>query len=491
MYSFLLDTLLKKQWRKIGTKKRAGVVFPLFSIYSNQSAGIGEIPDLKLAVDWCNITGHTILQTLPLNDTGFLASPFSPQSSTALNPIYLSLSLLKEAEIDQREIRCLKRKFQNKLVDYRVGEEKIKILRSTFDKSSLDKNFEKFITSNDYWINDYALFEALKKEHSQKSWKKWKPLFKEKNKNAIESFKKRNKKEILFWQWIQWQLFEQLKEVKEYANQKGVFLKGDLPLFVSDDSVDCWSNLKYFKMDLSSGAPPDSFSIKGQNWGMPPYNWEKISKDNFNYFLDRFKYAENFYDILRIDHIIGLFRTWSISKEKEFFDPQTEKEQIKKGKDILKLMIENTEMLLCAEDLGTIPLFCRRVLEDLGIPGLDVGRNQKNYRETAVSTLSTHDFNLYPAYLMKRKEEVNGKIIRENLETINRSPCIFNILLIFEWLFLDGVIEKEEVFDYRINDPAKNRLENWSIKMPLSMEKLISHPINKEIRKIIKESGRI
>jgi 4-alpha-glucanotransferase len=486
MYDFLKETLAKKQWQLVSTERKAGVVFPLFSLFSKQSAGIGEITDLKLAVDWCKLTGHKILQTLPLNDTGFSASPFSSHSSIALNPIYLSLLNLKKTKSLSRKNKSLQKKFPvTERVRYSLGWEKMKILRYAFNSCSFDSKFKDFVKQNKYWLDDYSLFRALKGKHNEVSWKKW-PQEYQQRKN-LEKIKKENKKEILFYQWIQWQLFEQLKEVKEYATKKGILLKGDLPLFVSDDSADCWANNEFFKMNLSSGAPPDYFSPKGQAWGMPPYNWEEILEKDFNYFKKRLKYAENFYQIIRIDHVIGLFRTWCISEKKSFFDPDKEKQQKERGRRILKLIIKNTQALPCAEDLGTIPDFCRETLAEFGIPGLDVARNQRNYREIAVSTLSTHDFNLYPNWLLKQRKTIN---IRKNLEQISCSKDIFNIILIFEYLFLDNIIEKEKAVNYRINNPALNSLDNWSVRMPFSMEELLKHSVNKKIKEINQKGQR-
>jgi len=489
----LLQTPLKKQWEKIGLERKAGVVFPLFSIFSKKSAGIGEIPDLKLAVDWCRLTGHKILQVLPLNDTGFLASPFSPHSSIALNPIHLSISELRGAVNTTRQVKRLRKEFptSGRLVDYRMGEKKIGLLRSLFRESlSDDGEFRRFLKENRHWVRDYALFRALKSHYGEKPWELWDPSYRERKKSALEFFEKKNAGEIFFWQWIQWQLFEQLKDVRKYADKKSVLMKGDLPFLVSKDSADCWANQKYFKMHLSAGSPPDEFSREGQYWNMPPYNWSEILKDNFTYFKQKLKYAENFYRMFRLDHIVGFFRIWSLSEKEKFFDPKNEKTQKQRGREILELIIKNTEMLPCAEDLGTVPLFCRETLRDLGIPGLDVARNQKDYRELAVSTLSTHDLNLYPAWLQNQGREVNGKIIRENLELVSSSPGIFNILLVFEWLFLDETIKKEEALSYEINDPSKDRPENWKIRLPLSIEDLIESPLNRKIKEINEGGGR-
>lgn len=494
-----LKTPLGKVWKKIGTEKRAGVIIPLFSIYSKNSTGIGEILDLKLAVDWCHKTGNSILQILPINDNGFLASPFSPQSSIALNPIYVSLSKLVKTPIEIKMINRIKKKYptNSKRINYALGSEKLILLKEVFKRTKLNSSFYDFAKKNEHWIKDYSLFKALKNHHNQKTWKKWPEKYQNRNQKALNLFERENKKEILFWQWIQWILFQQMKEVRNYAKKKRVLLKGDLPLFVSEDSADCWSFKKYFKFNLSAGAPPDYFTKKGQRWGMPVYNWKAIEKNNFTYFVQRFKYAENFYDLIRIDHVIGLFRTWAISTssskklegEKGSFVPEKEKNQIELGEKIIDEIIKSSQMLPCAEDLGTIPDFCRQVIKEKGIPGLDIARNQKEYRALAVSSLSTHDLNLFPAWQKKHRIKIDDKKIKENLIDINLAPSVFSILLIFEWLFLGEINPSKSLF-YRINNPADSLSNNWTIKIPLSLEELLKSKVNSKIKKILKDTNR-
>ncbi len=492
MYRSLLQTPLGEQWSKMGIDKKAGVIFPLFSILSKDSIGIGEMPDLKLAIDWCNLTNNKILQILPINDTGGIPSPFSSQTSIGLNPIYLSIKNLKGFKIEEEEISEIKKKFPNKgPVKYRLWKEKVKLLKLSFDNNVIDsKEFNEFINENNHWLNDYALFRSIKTESKNKDWKKWKKKLRDRDQEAVNGFEREYLKEIMFWKWIQWELFEQFKEVRSYAQEKGIFIKGDLPLLVSGDSVDCWVNKSYFKMNLSSGAPPDKFSKRGQHWGMPPYNWDKIIEDDFKYFKERLSYAEKLYDLFRIDHFVGLFRIWSIPNRLPkifkgfigFFDPKNKIEQEERGRKILDLIIKNTSMLPCAEDLGTVPGFCKETMEIIGIPGIDVKRWTKKFRPLAVSTISTHDTSL--------SSEWEKESIENNLIFINKSPSIFNIILIFEWLFLDDIIKKEKARNYRINIPGKKSRKNWTTRLPLSMEELLIHPANNHIKRIIKGSRR-
>jgi 4-alpha-glucanotransferase len=422
--SHLLKKTCSDKWKRIGLRKRSGVLTALFSVYSKKSLGIGESDDLKLLINWCNQTGLSIIQLLPLNNLGATFCPYDCLSSFALEPAYLSLRLFPSANQKsiQEEIENLKNTFpgDTPYVDYRIKEEKIKILWQVFEKeASFDSLvFQQFCQTHAYWLDDFALFLALKEYHKGKPWYEWEEKYKNREKESLVSFRQEHEKEITFQMWLQWQLYKQFKDVKTYAQSKKVFIKGDLPILVSRDSADVWQHPDFFKLDFASGAPPDMYCAKGQRWGMPPYNWKKINQDGYRYLKEKLRYAENFYDLLRIDHVVGLFRIWSIPynepKENQglhgFFDPSDEHQWAKAGINLLSVILDSTDMLLCAEDLGIIPKACTGALEKLGIPGNDVQRWVKDwkikhdflspadYRILSVAMLSTHDTTNWSAW---------------------------------------------------------------------------------------------
>ncbi len=417
LYEFLKSSFTSRQWERVGVVRRAGVAAPLFSLYSKRSVGIGEIPDLKLLIDWCLKTGLSIIQLLPMNDVGFDFAPYDAKSTFALDPMYLSLEALKDAEIGsfRDEIAELRKKFPagGQKVNYEIKKAKLEILWRIF-KTVLAKPAEaflKFIETNQFWIQDYALFKTLKEINSETSWQSWPAPARSRELIFMGQIQKTYPERILFHQWMQWQLFEEFREVKKYAESKKVLLMGDLPFLVSRDSADVWAHQSYFKMHLSSGAPPDMYFAGGQRWGMPPYDWPKIAGKNYDYVIEKLRYAENFYDMFRIDHVVGMFRVWTIRLEepaesaglKGVFDPQPEDQWEEHGRNLLSIMIRNTEMLPCAEDLGVVPECSDRVLNELGIPGTDVQRWIKNwktdyafkasslYRASSMAVISTHD----------------------------------------------------------------------------------------------------
>ncbi|MCX6157475.1 MAG: 4-alpha-glucanotransferase [Ignavibacteriae bacterium] len=413
-YSFLKDSRTADKWERFGMRRRAGVAVPLFSVRSRKSIGIGEIPDIKTIIRWCELTGNTILQLLPLNDTGFDFAPYNSVSSFALDPMYLSIQALKEVNLApfKKDIRELRTKFQhtNDKVDYAIKQSKIDLLWRIYRRSYLNglKRFKRFVEENSYWLKDYATYKAIKFTNGNDSWEDWKDDFKNRDAEVIEKFEKDNFEKLQFHYWMQWQLFEQMNGVKKYAGERGIYIMGDIPFLVSRDSCDVWANKHYFDLNLLSGAPPDMYFSKGQRWGMPPYNREEIEKDNFKYFNDKLKYAENFYDMFRIDHFVGFFRVWTIEESEPLetgglngkYSPSSELLWEDTGRKLLDSMVAESNLLPCAEDLGTVPECSGRVLWEYGVPGIDVQRwikdtndfiPKEKFRWLTAATVSTHD----------------------------------------------------------------------------------------------------
>ena len=415
-YEYFLTSKTSEQWKKFGAVRRSGVLAPLFSVYSSKSAGIGEIPDLKLLADWCVKCGMSIIQLLPLNDTGFDFAPYSCQSTFALEPMYLRLDDIKGSCISDhtREISSVKNKCGagSKRVDYKIKKLKLNVLWKMFECLDVDDTkFDEFKNKNKFWLDDYAVYKVLKDKNGQASWESWEEKYKFKETGAISEFTSANDEEVNFHKWLQWQMYLQFADVKKYCNSKGVFIQGDLPFLVARDSSDVWSNQNYFKLDVSSGAPPDMYFAKGQRWGMPTYNWERIEENDFDYLKEKVKFAENFYDMFRIDHFVGLFRLWTIKLDepadtyglKGFFDPSNEGVWKDHGQIILEAMTDNTNMLPCAEDLGVVPACSYETLKEFAIPGMDVQRwtrdwgntfdfkPAEHYRENSISIISSHD----------------------------------------------------------------------------------------------------
>ncbi len=592
----LAKSISKDNWENIGFTKRAGVLIPLFSVYSQDSFGIGDFGDLKLIIDWAKSTSNSIVQLLPMNEVGSLFCPYDALSSFALEPSYICLKDFPALK-DKKFVSASQ---DSDYVDYSVKEAKLGLLWDVYLASDLSEavDFEEFQKKNFYWLADFAFFKVLKKHHQDKPWYEWEDKFRSRSLLALQSFQQENIEEITFQMWLQWILFKQFKQASSYAAGNNILIKGDLPVLVSRDSADVWAHPQFFKLDFAAGAPPDMYCAKGQRWGMPTYNWENIAQDGYRYVKEKLKYASEFYNILRIDHVVGLFRIWSIPYQElqenqglnGFFDPLDERLWSQHGRNILNVLVKNTKMLLCAEDLGVIPKCCTDTLQEFGIPGNDVQRWVKDwngrhdfllpgqYRALAVAMLSTHDTTNWQAWwqyeagtvdadLFTRKcfdrkiefTQVSQKLFDPDLSFYGRLRWrkeiasidkllwelgknreeVGDFIELYEntyaekeklWKILDcrGIMQEEptpellakvtqfilgsqaifcinSIIDYlglvdifpgdsyrcRINVPGTIRPQNWSLRLPLSLEKMLALPLNKKIRKMVTDSVRI
>lgn len=438
---YFLYTHTKDKWQTIGTKRRAGIAVPLFSVYSKESVGIGEIPDLKLLIDWCRKTGMSILQLLPMNDVGNDFAPYSSVSTFALDLMYLSLRHLKNIDISsyENDILKMKRKYRHLFsrVNYKIKKAKCELLWQIYKANRTDDidEFKKYVEQNGYWLKDYALFKVIKDSIPIPSWEEWNNSLKFRDFEALNELEINNFEKIRFYCWLQWQLFEQMGEIKQYAAEHGVLLMGDLPFLVSRESTDVWSHQNYFRLDLSSGAPPDMYFALGQKWGMPPYNWEQIEKDSFVYIREKLSYAENFYDMYRIDHFVGLFRVWTIPVNGDAknaltgsYLPKGEYLWEAHGRKIIDVMVNSSSMLPCAEDLGTVPYCSNNVLYEYGITGIDFQRYCKSdfhfkhraeYRVNSTAVMSTHDSSFWINWWQFEAGTIDEKLFELMCENAN------------------------------------------------------------------------
>ncbi len=307
--------------------KGKGVSIPLFSLRSEESAGIGDFIDLKKMVDWAVDTDQDMIQILPINDTTSTATwtdsyPYSSISIFAFNPIYISINgfTLK----NKTKLKKLKEEAEelNKLdeIDYeKVFALKYNFLRELFadegDKVIQSAQYIDFCEKNEDWLFPYVCFRHLRDKYKTADFREW-GRYADYSKKKLEKLLKENKeskRETDFYRYLQFIAYSQLGESKEYAQKNGVALKGDIPIGIDRNSVEAWTEPHLFNMNMQAGAPPDDFSVAGQNWGFPTYNWEEMERDNFAWWKRRFqKMADNF-DAYRIDHILGFFRIWEIS----------------------------------------------------------------------------------------------------------------------------------------------------------------------------------
>lgn len=303
----------------------AGVAVPVFSLRTENGFGVGEFFDLKKLADWANEAALGIIQILPINDTTANYSwtdsyPYAAVSVYALHPQYISIEnldfdlpkeLVEEYQAEKIDLNALD------LIDYeKVISAKWKYLKAVFntekDKIYKDRNFKKFIKDNEEWLLPYSAFCVLRDKYKTPNFNEWKthkkyiagkisPFFSVKNKDYDAS---------MLHAWVQFELHKQLKDAVDYIHRLGISLKGDLPIGIYRHSVEAWTEPDLFGMDFQAGAPPDQFTEIGQNWEFPTYNWEAMKADNYRWWKNRFKALEQYFDAMRIDHILGFFRIW-------------------------------------------------------------------------------------------------------------------------------------------------------------------------------------
>lgn len=302
----------------------AGTAIPVFSLRSDSDYGIGDFEDLKLMADWAAKTGQQVVQLLPVNDTTMTHTwtdsyPYNSNSVFALHPLYLrpeAIGVLSDKtkaeayELQRRELQALD------AVDYeRAQQLKDAYVRDLYLEHAAETigsdDFIEFVSRNDSWLTPYAAFCVLRDRYGTPDMNKW-GEYAVYNPQRIAAFVDANIIEIQFVYFQQYHLDRQLRGARDYALSKGVILKGDIPIGVSRTSADAWTNPTLYNLDSSAGAPPDDFSVLGQNWGFPTYNWDEMARDGYAWWKARFRKMAEYFDAYRIDHVLGFFRIWQI-----------------------------------------------------------------------------------------------------------------------------------------------------------------------------------
>ena len=655
--------------------KGAGVAIPVFSIRSEEDFGVGDFYDLKKMVDWAALTGQKIIQILPINDTTMTGTwtdsyPYNAISTFALHPMYLrpdALGKLKDAKRRKYFENLAAELNDLREVDYeRVNAGKTEYFREIFAQEGAkvleSKEYKDFVSRNEDWLIPYAAFCVLRDAYKTADFSTWEG-YAVYNAKKVASYVKENRQAIDFVCYIQYNLDKQLREVRDYAHSKGVAFKGDIPIGISRTSVDAWINPRLFNMDCQAGAPPDDFSVLGQNWGFPTYNWEEMARDGFAWWKARFRKMAEYFDAYRIDHVLGFFRIWQIPMDalhgllgvfnpalpftpdelrnsydfwlnpenhvkpyiadwfiKEYFadhtdearrrflvrlgdgryrlksdfdtqrkiadyfagQPKDEKntrlcngllglvenvlfieDPYEKGKyhprisaqfnyaykalndyerwcfdrlyndffyrrhyDFwygkamwkLPLLIDSTDMLVCAEALGMIPACVPAVMRELEILSLEIQRMPKypdtefgdtwSYPYYSVCTTSTHDMGgirqwweedraasqrFFNNVLHDRGQAPHYAepwVCDQIVELHLKSPSMLCILPLQDWLSIDGKLRRENPLEEQINVPANSR-HYWRYRMHLTVEDLLkAGEYNNYLLGKIKDSGR-
>jgi 4-alpha-glucanotransferase len=517
----LIQSPAARQWENIGVKPHHGIDLPLFSLHSHSSLGIGEYLDLLPMIDWCASLGLDVIQLLPLNDTGMDTSPYNALSAFALNPIHISLQALPYLENYpdlQEELKNLPKEPLSPRLNYlHVRTTKNRFLRHYYEKVK-----ERLIQSDDYkeflqrssWLEGYALFKTLKAQQNWHHWEFWPYHLQVLQPDTKQALLEEHQNEIAFHSLLQYLCDHQFQQVSRHAREKGIFLMGDIPILLSRDSADVWLNRELFFLDYSAGSPPDMYSADGQNWGFPVYDWEEMERQGYRWWIDRLKLASRYYQIYRIDHIVGFFRIWAIpigfSALDGQFMPSDEAAWIDHGKKIMLMMLQHCDMLPIGEDLGVVPPEVRTCLKTLGICGTKVMRWERMWRDDSrfilpqdypfdsLTTVSTHDSETVQQWWQNNENEARpyaeskgwdySKPLsldyhRQILWDSHHTNSLFHVNLLQEYFPLIPNFTWPRLEDERINTPGIQSSDNWTYRFRPSVEELTSH---EELRALIK-----
>ncbi|MCH9620878.1 MAG: 4-alpha-glucanotransferase [Chlamydiia bacterium] len=513
IYSRIKEGPIHEAWHRIGIKHHHGINIPLFSIHSENSCGVGEFLDLKLLIEFCASVNMGIIQLLPLNDAGYETSPYNAVSSQALGPIYISIRSLPFVKSDEDlllDLAGFKRYTYLQKVAYNaVLAAKLEFLRKYyykyFDNFSKTLTYQAFLKDNP-WLHDYGLFKALKDDYAHRGWFSWEKKHQDISKSYKKQLLKEKETEINFYIFLQFLCFTQMEEVKGYAQKKGVMLKGDIPILISPESLDVWHARENFDLDYSAGAPPDIFTPTGQCWGFPIYDWKHIEETKYSFWENRLKTAGCFYHMYRIDHIIGLYRIFAITRgkgpEAGVMIPEDPSLALRQGEHILRKFSSITKMFPIGEDLGADIEYIRESLAKQAVPGTKIPRWERDhlgdkafikyedYNPFSVTTVSTHDSETLSLWWENNAEEVRHfttaqgmkytkhltqELRFQMLKDSHHTNSLFHINLLSEYLALFKDLVWENPHDERINLPGTVLPSNWCYRLRPSLEMLLEH----------------
>lgn len=529
-------------------RRVVGVTVPLFSLRSESSWGIGEIGDLPGFAALLAPAGVALVQILPINEiAGGNTSPYGALSAFGIDPMYITLTAVDDLkQLGNAEVlgkggaARLEAVRRAPGVDYEaVRDIKHRALIAglkQFHRRELmapepgprARSFHAFTREHAAWLDDYAVYRAIKDDHAGKPWWEWPAALRDREAAALAEAGSRLADAILYFKYVQWLAHSQWSDARAALRKLGVEIMGDLPFMVDRDSADVWANRGEFRLDMSVGVPADQFDEDGQDWGLPPYHWAVMATNEFAWLRKRARYSGQLYDRFRIDHLVGFFRTgmrpYDRRKDEKTgklvpaaFDPPEAEAQLAHGKRVIRAMIAGaaeTGAQLIAEDLGSVPDYVRPALAELDVAGYKVliwekdgdrFRDPAGYPERSVACFGTHDTAPVAAWwkalgpaeraralelpVLKDMSPKPGKTFTAEVHAaLLRLICGARSELVL--LLLQDVLGRSE----RINVPSTVGAHNWTYRLPTSIEQWRKdpklRPVLERLRVAVVASGR-
>lgn len=489
----IIEYELPQAFFEIWNVRKAGTLVPVFSLRTQGSFGVGDFGDLCRMIDWVAYTRQRLLQVLPINDTTITHTwtdsyPYSCISIFALHPQYVDFRQLPPlADSKKAEKMERLRKELNALpqIDYeRMTTAKWEYLRLLFAQEGKNvlasADFKEWFQEEQHWLVPYAQYSYLRDAHGTADFMQWEgnTQWQEADREALSNPRTKAYKQVALYYYVQYVLAVQMKAAHEYAREKRVILKGDIPIGVNRKGCDVWQEPRYFNLNGQAGAPPDDFSVNGQNWGFPTYNWDEMLKDNCLWWVRRFQNMQKYFDAYRIDHVLGFFRIWEIPADAVHgllgqFQPA------------LGLTPEEIEAygLHFRKGRFTRPYITKEILEDL------FGEEKAQYvRDTFLTPYKEGLYLMKEEYDTQRKVEakVSDPVMRDGLYTLisnvlflrdHKNPELYHPRIAAQHTYIYKVLLSDSDRDYfnRIHDDYfyRRNTQYWYKEAMKKLPKLV------------------
>ena len=495
-------------------KRASGILLPVSSLPSPYGIGTFSREAYEF-VDFLAAAGQTYWQILPLGPTGYGDSPYQSFSTFAGNPYYIDPEeLIEKGWITKKDCESYDWGDTDGYVDYeKIYLSRFRLLKKAFLESKIeeDEEFQSFVKENEYWLIDYAMYMAVKDHFKGVNWLSWDEDIRNRDEKAMKKYREELKEEILFYEFQQYLFASQWLRLKKYANEKGVLIVGDIPIYVAFDSADTWANPELFQLNEKgepvavAGCPPDGFSATGQLWGNPLYNWEVHRNSGYEWWIKRISNCFRLYDVVRIDHFRGFDEYYAIP----YGDKTAENGWWEKGPGIdlfraISARLGDREII--AEDLGYMTDSVKQLVEESGYPNMkviefafderDTGNASDylphNYPRNCVVYTGTHDNetlvswleDITPAERRQVREYLNnfrdsGKELCQDLIClVMRSVANLCIIPMQDYLGLDN--------SARMNQPSTLG-KNWKWRLK---EGQFTKELQKEMKTLAVRYGR-
>ena len=473
--------------------------------------GIGTFGDEARAwIDFLAASAQKLWQILPLGPTGFGHSPYQCFSAFAGNALLIDLEALVTMELLDADALHVSQEFDSYRVNYdEVIEHKTALLKQAFESFDPQKisDWDAFEANNAFWLEDYALFMALREHFGGTSWLNWDERVRKRHAQTLQEYRQRLAQAISYEKFIQYLFFTQYAALKAYANDKGIEIIGDIPIYVSLESADIWSNQNLFLLSSTghpthvAGVPPDYFSATGQRWGNPLFNWQAMDQDGFLWWLERIDSALRLYDFVRIDHFRGFEAYWSIASHEETAINGTWVSA--PGKALFDAIKKRFDTLpIIAEDLGVITPEVEALRDAFGLPGMKIlqfafegdatnGYLPHNVIKNCIYYTGTHDNNTVVGWYYG--EECSQKAKQHALEYLKAEEHSIHwdfIRAVFGSVADVAIVPLQDLFgfgsDARMNTPGTT-LGNWEWRYEAHM---LSQELQHQLLHVTRLYGR-